>query len=169
MTVPSVVVATTGTTGGSGGTSGTSAKLVGAAVCTDSSPSPVEPPDGGCGRLAGDAAAGTSSDWAGGCAVGWRDGDLGAPEESLLAPKVFAPHVGRSQKTGSSTQFPCRSPPMTIPGWNRGQATGLNIGTGGCPSSVGLKTTSTFCPMRTSSRSQSTMFVIMVVPSSSVT
>gem|GEM_PF-2767256 len=45
---------------------------------------------------------------------------------------------------------------------------GLNIGTGVSPS-VGLKTNSTRSPMRTSSKSQSTMLLIMVTPSSSVT
>src|SRR5262249_42833159 len=44
----------------------------------------------------------------------------------------------------------------------------VNMGTGG-PPSVGLKTTFTRWPMRMASRSQSTMFVIIVTPSSSVT
>ena len=45
---------------------------------------------------------------------------------------------------------------------------GVNIGTGG-PPSVGLKTTFTAWPIRIASRSQSTMLVIIVTPSSSVT
>ena len=45
---------------------------------------------------------------------------------------------------------------------------GANIGTGG-PPSVGLNTTRTLCPIRTASRSQSTMLVIIDTPSSSVT
>ena len=45
---------------------------------------------------------------------------------------------------------------------------GENIGTGG-PSSVALKFTRTAWPMRIASRSQSTMFVIIVGPSASVT
>ena len=45
---------------------------------------------------------------------------------------------------------------------------GVNIGTGG-PLSVGLKTTFTRWPIRIASRSQSTMLVIIVTPSSSVT
>ena len=44
----------------------------------------------------------------------------------------------------------------------------VNIGTGG-PSSVGLNTTRTACPMRTLSTSQSTRLVIIVGPSASVT
>ena len=44
----------------------------------------------------------------------------------------------------------------------------VNIGTGG-PPSVGLNTTVTAWPIRIASRSQSTMFVIIVTPSSRVT
>src|SRR5256885_1624888 len=44
----------------------------------------------------------------------------------------------------------------------------VNIGPGG-PSSVGLNTTRTACPMRSLSRSQPTRFVIIVGPSASVT
>ena len=44
----------------------------------------------------------------------------------------------------------------------------VNMGTDG-PPSVGLKTTFTRWPMRMASRSQSTMFVIIVTPSSRVT
>src|SRR3989454_6189380 len=50
----------------------------------------------------------------------------------------------------------------------RADQAGVNIGTGG-PPSVGLKTTRTRCPIRMASRSQSTMLVIIVTPSSSVT
>lgn len=50
----------------------------------------------------------------------------------------------------------------------RPSQTGVNMGTAG-PPSLGLNTTRTLSPMRTESRSQSTMLVIMVTPSSRVT
>ena len=57
-----------------------------------------------------------------------------------------------------------KAPPIDIRDKPEAQA-GVNIGTGR-PFSVGLKTTFTFCPMATLSRSVSTMLVIIVTPSS---
>lgn len=51
---------------------------------------------------------------------------------------------------------------------SRRRYSGVNIATGG-PRSVGLKTSFTFWPMRSLSKSQSTRLVIIVTPSSSVT
>jgi branched-subunit amino acid ABC-type transport system permease component len=72
---------------------------------------------------------------------------------------VFVALFGAVLDATAGVWGPVRGPPCQA---------GVNIGTGG-PSSVGLNTTRTACPMRIASRSQSTRFVIMVGPSASVT
>ena len=82
---------------------------------------------------------------------------------ALSGPVMLAGRLGESPAAITADKVALRYPqPFAV------ENLGLNIGTGG-PPSVGLNTTSTACPMRMSSRSQSTILVIIDTPSSSVT
>jgi len=84
------------------------------------------------------------------------------------APAGTGAPAGRGARGGRSSIVHCRVNAIAPVGGRGAGHAGANIGTGG-PPSEGLNTTRTFCPIRTASRSQSTMLVSIETPSSSVT